>query len=185
MSLRILGLSRAATTVVSSVTCNRQPQHSRPIDSELDSEQGVVLHAVCRIFGHRAIQYLPLKLRRINFMGKCHHGGTCMEALTFSDPRRRHRSLHCMHNISHGLLICWGRAWRRNSPTSHALWNSGHPHHNQEALTISLWFFNATGLSFAIDNGLLTLDGVDPLRALDLAVELTGIRGLVLFQRSP
>ena len=61
----------------------------------------------------------------------------------------------------------------------------GHGHHNREALPISLWFFSATGLSFAIGNGLLTLEGVDALRALDLAVELIGIHGLVVFQHSP
>jgi hypothetical protein len=42
---------------------------------------------------------------------------------------------------------------------------------------IGLWFFSATGLSFAIGNGLLTLDGVDALRAVDLAIHVIGIHG--------
>jgi hypothetical protein len=55
--------------------------------------------------------------------------------------------------------------------------DSGHGHHKREALAISLWLLSATGLSFAIGSGHLTLDALR-------VVNVIGIHGLVLFLRS-
>jgi len=76
-----------------------------------------------------------------------------------------------------GLLICRGRGWRRNGPTSHALGNSRHGHHKREALGVSVWLLSAAGLSFAIGSSLLALDALR-------AVNVIGIQDLVLFLRS-
>jgi len=73
-----------------------------------------------------------------------------------------------------GLLVGRRRGWRRDGPTSHALRNSGHRHHEREALAVSLWLLTTTGLSFAIGGSFLTLDALR-------TVNVIGIQGFVLF----
>ena len=75
-----------------------------------------------------------------------------------------------------GLLICRERGWCRMGLMAHTLWNSGHGHYGREALAISLWLLSATGLSFAIGSGLLTLDALQ-------AVNVIGAHGLVLVRK--
>ena len=59
----------------------------------------------------------------------------------------------------------------------HGLRNSGHGHHEGEALAISLWLLSATGLSFAIGSSHLTLYALR-------AINVIGVHGLVPFLRS-
>ena len=75
------------------------------------------------------------------------------------------------HQGVDGLLISWGRGWRRMARCPMCCGTMGTGITNER-------LFSATGLSFAIGSGLLTLDALR-------AVHVIRIHGLVLFLRSP